>query len=80
MMIRRLCAAILTAVVSVLFFVNPAAAQRTTNVCLDLCDKLPASETQKLCCQARCFCDYPPDYMSPHDRMSACKDAKALCR
>jgi hypothetical protein len=80
MMIRRLCAAILTAAVIVLFFVDPAAAQRTTNVCLDVCDKLPASATQKLCCQARCFCEYPPDYMSPQERRSACKDVKLLCR
>lgn len=80
MTIRRICAAILTAAVSLLFFIQPASAQRSTRVCLDVCDKIPVSATQKLCCQARCFCEYPPDYMSPSERRSACKDAAALCR
>ena len=80
MTIRHMCAAIVTVAASLAFFVQPAVAQRETGACVAACDRTPASEAQKQCCETRCFCDHPPDYMSPHDRAVACEDVKTLCR
>jgi hypothetical protein len=80
MTIRHVCAAIVTVAASLAFFVQPAEAQRTTGACIKACDRLPLSKKQADCCVATCFCQYPPDYMSPKEKSDSCAGMDVLCR